>query len=93
MLPYVLFAYREVPQATVRFSPFQLLYGRDIRRPQDVLREKLLQKPDSEMNSLSYIMNVRNRMETAKEIVEDNAKAAQAKQKAYCDKKAQEMNL
>lgn len=30
MLPYVLFAYREVPQATLGFSPFELLYGRDI---------------------------------------------------------------
>ncbi|KAL7830269.1 hypothetical protein SRHO_G00313960 [Serrasalmus rhombeus] len=29
-LPYVLFAYREVPQASVGFSPFQLLYGREL---------------------------------------------------------------
>lgn len=33
MSPYVLFAYREVPQATVRFSPFELLYGREMRGP------------------------------------------------------------
>ena len=30
MLPFVLFAYREVPQATAGFSPFELLYGRDV---------------------------------------------------------------
>ena len=40
MLPYVLFTYREVPQATVRFSPFDLLYRRDIRGPLDVQREE-----------------------------------------------------
>ena len=27
MIPYVLFAYREVPQATTGFSPFELLFG------------------------------------------------------------------
>ena len=28
LLPYVLFAYREVPQASTGFSPFELIYGR-----------------------------------------------------------------
>ena len=36
-LPYVLFAYREVPQESTVFSPFQLLYGRRARGPLDVL--------------------------------------------------------
>ena len=27
LLPYLLFAYREVPQASTGFSPFKLLYG------------------------------------------------------------------
>ena len=39
MIPYILFAYREVPQATTGFSPFELLFGRDVRGPLDVLRE------------------------------------------------------
>ena len=40
ILPYVLFAYREVPQATLGFSPFELLYGRDVRGPLDVLKDQ-----------------------------------------------------
>ena len=28
LLPYLLFAYREVPQSSTGFSPFELLYGR-----------------------------------------------------------------
>ena len=40
MLPYVLFAYREVPQTTVGFSPFELLYGRDPQGLLDVLQEE-----------------------------------------------------
>ena len=39
LLPYVLFAYREVPQSSTGFSPFELLYGRAPRGPLDVLKE------------------------------------------------------
>ena len=38
MLPYVLFAYREVPQTSTGFSPFELLYGYQVRGPLDVLK-------------------------------------------------------
>ena len=58
-----------------------------------MLREEWLQKPGTDTDILNYVSNVRNQMETAKEIVEDNAKATQAKQKAYYDQKAREMNL
>jgi len=37
LLPYVLFAYCEVPQSTTGFSPFELLYGRYVRGLLDVL--------------------------------------------------------
>ena len=39
LLHYLLFAYREVPQASTGFSPFELLYGRYVRGPLDLLRE------------------------------------------------------
>ena len=35
----VLFAYREVPQESTGFSPFQLLYGRSVRGPGTTLKE------------------------------------------------------
>ena len=35
----VLFAYREVPQESTGFSPFQLLYGRAVRGPGTILKE------------------------------------------------------
>jgi len=35
----VLFAYREVRQESVGFSPFELLYGRTVRGPMAILRE------------------------------------------------------
>ena len=39
LVPYLLFAYREVPQASTGFSLFELLYGREVRGSLDVLKE------------------------------------------------------
>ena len=39
LLLYLLFAYHEVPQASKGFSLFELLYGRQVRGPLDVLNE------------------------------------------------------
>ena len=39
MVTYVLFTYREVPQESMGFSPFELIYSRDVRGPLDVLKE------------------------------------------------------
>ena len=58
-----------------------------------MLREEWIQDPDTETDVLSFVMAVRDRMETAKEIVEENAKAVQTKRKTYYDQKTREMNL
>ena len=34
----LLFAYREAPQSSTGFSPFELLYGRSVRGPMEILR-------------------------------------------------------
>ena len=39
LVPYLLFTYCEVLQDSMGFSPFELLYGRDVRGPLDVLKE------------------------------------------------------
>ena len=38
LIPYLLFAYREVPQASTGFSPFELLYGRAVKGTLDIIR-------------------------------------------------------
>ena len=58
LIPYLLFAYREVPQATTGFSPFELLYGRDIRGPLDVLRESLESHQRSSDSIMSYVLTM-----------------------------------
>ena len=92
-LPYVLFAYREVPQSTTGFSPFELLYGREVRGPLDVLREEWEADQKSDLSVLSHILAVRERMEEMSEIVKENLREAQGRQKLWYDHNAREREL
>ena len=69
LLPYVLFAYREVPQSTKGFSPFELLYGREVRGPLDVLKEEWEAEKRSDESVVSHILAIRERIEEMTEIV------------------------
>ena len=80
MLPYALFAYQEVPQATIGFSLFDLLYGHVIYGPLDVLMEEWIQSHETENDILTYVMEVRDWIESAREIAQD-------KQKEYYNQK------
>ena len=93
LLPYVLFAYREVPQFSTGFSPFELLYGRDVRGPLDVLKEGWTRTTPEGDDIVSYVDRVHERLEAAKDLVQENMRKAQAKQKAWYDQRARELQL
>ena len=67
MIPFLLFAYREVPQESTGFSPFELLYGRDVRGPLDVLRETWVSSKRSGQDVLSYIRSPNARQDDSHE--------------------------
>ncbi len=88
MLPYFLFAYREVPQASTGFSPFELLYGHHVRGPLDVLNETWQSSKKSEDSVVSHILAIRSNLEKMKSIADGNLKQAQLQQKRWYDKNA-----
>ncbi|KAL1261170.1 hypothetical protein QQF64_008997 [Cirrhinus molitorella] len=54
-LPYLMFAYREVLQSSTGFSLFEMLYGRQVRGPLDVLKETWEGGNASQFNPLDGI--------------------------------------
>ncbi|TKS65328.1 Retrovirus-related Pol polyprotein from transposon 17.6 [Collichthys lucidus] len=89
-LPYLLFAYREVPQASTGFSPFELLYGRQVRGPLDLLRDYWeSSKPEGE-NVVAYVVKMRERLEEMTALAHEHMASAQQNQKAWYDRKARE---
>ena len=56
-IPYVLFAYRESPHETTGYSPFELLYGRQVRGPLQLTKENWEDDQNIEEESpVSYII-------------------------------------
>ncbi|KAL0156516.1 hypothetical protein M9458_047762, partial [Cirrhinus mrigala] len=86
-LPFLLFAYREVPQASTGFSPFELLYGRHVQGPLDMLKRSWepTTKP-SERSIVSYILEMRERLNKYREEATVNLQQAQRAQKLWYDK-------
>ncbi|XP_076844741.1 uncharacterized protein LOC143489530 [Brachyhypopomus gauderio] len=93
-LPYLLFAYREVPQASTGFSPFQLLYSREVRGPMDVLKEAWEgQDGERKINVLSHVLKMRDKMAQLTEMARDNMEGAQRHQKQWYDMVAKDREL
>ena len=88
LLPYLLFAYREVPQSSTGFSPFELLYGRPVRGPLDVLREEWASSKRSSESVVSYVLLVRERLSKMTELIQKNLSKAQQQQKRWYDSNA-----
>ncbi|KAL2103054.1 hypothetical protein ACEWY4_002222 [Coilia grayii] len=88
-LPYLLFAYREVPQASTGYSPFELLFGRTVRGPLDVLREAWEGEQQSQpTNIVNYVLRMRDKLEQLTTLVHENMAKAQAQQKSWYDRSA-----
>ena len=85
LLPYILFAYREVPQESTGFSPFELLYGREVRGPLDVLKETWMTLEKSGENVLSYITMMREKLQSMMDYVKDHLRVASHNQKTWYD--------
>ena len=93
-LSALLFAYREVPQASTGFSPFELLYGRIICRPMHVLKELWTEKETPEVsNTYQYVLELRNRLEETCKIARDSLHDAQSVYKHHYDKSTRQRRL
>ena len=79
LLPYPLFDYREVPQASTGFSPFELLYGRAVRGPLDVIKATWEADEKSDESVVSYVLSIQERLTKMAELVKDNMEKAQEK--------------
>nr|XP_018672786.1 uncharacterized protein zf(cchc)-26 isoform X2 [Ciona intestinalis] len=91
----LLFAYREVPQESTGFAPFELLYGRTIRGPLHILKDMLTNETtDREtMCSYQYVFELRERLEKTMQIAKASSTDAQSRYKKNNDRKAKKREL
>ena len=84
-----LFAYREAPQESLGFSPFELLYARPVRGPMTILRELWTNdiRDEEIKTTYQYVIDLREKMERMIGLAQENLKSSSARYKAYFDSK------
>ena len=87
-LPYVLFAYREEPNETTGFTPFELLHARHVRGPLNILKEQWEEPTEEQASVISYLMETRERMEAVRQMVVEVETQFKKNQKNQYYKKA-----
>ena len=88
VLPYVLFSYREVPEASTGFSPFELVYGWPIRGPLSIIKENWLEQENQETSVIEYILETRSKLSKCVELAQKYLTESQKKIKTWSDKDA-----
>ena len=91
VIPALLFAYREVPQESTGFSPFELLYGRRVKGPMQVLKGLWTQEPEADgdlRTTTEYVLELRNRIGETCAIANQNLSRAARRYKRVYDRKS-----
>ena len=82
--------HREVPQASTGFSPFELVYGRQVRGPLDIIKESWEADKRSNESVVSHVLTVQDRLSKMSELARENLRKAQTVQKRWYDKNSRE---
>nr|XP_053655869.1 uncharacterized protein LOC128704760 [Cherax quadricarinatus] len=84
-IPLLLFALRESEQDNLKFSPFELIYGHQIRGPVQVLKEAWTGEETPTFRSSPTLM--KERLSPARELAAENLRQAQSKMKEEYDRR------
>ncbi|XP_068247989.1 uncharacterized protein [Palaemon carinicauda] len=91
-LPAALFAMREMPSDTTGFSPFEILYGRQVRGPLTTLKELWTNSDMSagETDLYSFVLELREKLSDVSDLIVQNMNISSNTYKSYFDLKSNE---
>nr|XP_033811906.1 uncharacterized protein LOC117365533 [Geotrypetes seraphini] len=92
-IPFALFAAREKVQNSLGLSPYELLFGRPPRGVLDMLKEKWVFPEESGSNVITYLAQLKDRLQRSLEFGKENLEWSQKQQKTYYDRRAKEREL
>ncbi|CAM5108865.1 unnamed protein product [Eretmochelys imbricata] len=94
VLQQLLFAYRAVPHPSFRFSPFELVYGREVKGPLQLVKQQWEGfTPSPGTNIIDFVSNLQNTLQNSLALSRENLKDAQEEQIAWYDKHAREQSF
>lgn len=86
-IPFLLFAIRDSVNVSTGFTPFELVYGHEVRGPLKMVKEQFL-GAGGEDDLLQYVSCFKERLTAACEVARENLGVAQARMKEQYDRKA-----
>lgn len=91
-IPALLFAYRDTVQDSTGYSPFQLLYGHQVRGPLTILKELWTRDIGDEevKTTYQYVVDLRQRLEDTCKLAQEELNKNSKKYKTYYDSKAKD---
>ena len=89
-VPFALFALRSAPNRDTLYSPFELVYGRQVRTPLDVLHQGWVELDFEKLNTSEWADWLVDRLECWHEVMRKRNMEASKKRKKSFDRKAVE---
>lgn len=88
-ISFLLFALRETPQESLGYSPFELLYGRQIRGPLKVLKDEWFKEPSthSKVTVTQYLDRLKTTLKHVRDLALSNLQESQKRMKLRYDAK------
>ena len=87
-VPFALFALRAAPNRDTGFSPFELVYGRRVRTPLDVLHQGWAQEEFEDLNCSEWADWLVTKLECWHDVMRERGAEASKRRKEDFDKKA-----
>lgn len=85
-LPYVLFAYRDSVHESTGFTPFELLFGRDVRGPLSLLFNQLTSRATGSASAAEYVDALKRQLHDACTLASERDVRAKQRSKDHYDK-------
>ena len=92
-VPFALFALRSTPNRDTHFSPFQLVYGHQVRTPLDILHQGWAEVSFKELDTSEWSDWLTDRLELWHDVLRERGKYASRKRKCAFDKKTVDRRL
>ena len=92
-LPFALFALRAAHNRDTKFSPYELIYGRQVKTPLDILHAGWSVRENWSLDVSSWGEILAERLELMRDIVRERAEKASGERKVYYDKKSVQREL
>ena len=86
-IPFALFALRAAPNRETMFSPYELVFGRQVRTPLDIIHQGWAELEFEELDTEEWASWLRDRLKCWHEVMQERGEQAGKVRKRYYDRK------